>query len=96
MPLRDQESEIRPNTVENTLAVEHAVARLPERLRLVHELRMQDFSHAEIARILGLSARTVVSLNGEIREYLRAQLTRPLAEPKSAAPDTPPEYKKLR
>jgi RNA polymerase sigma-70 factor, ECF subfamily len=78
------------NSVENTLVVEEAVAKLDVRLREVHELRMQGFTNSQIAEILQTSLRRVVGLNAEILDRLRDSLTRPSVKAPSKPPHTSP------
>jgi RNA polymerase sigma-70 factor (ECF subfamily) len=89
--LSDEDGPAGFHGVENTIAVEHEVAKLPKKLREVHELQMQGFSIAEVAGILDLSPRTIVSISGEIRERLRAMLTQPPVVRESGAPHASPE-----
>ena len=93
--LRDSDDRPGENNVENTLAVEEAVAKLPERHREVHELRMQGFTNVEIADILDISVRTVVSTNTEIHYRLRQSLTRPSGITPPTAPRTSPEAESI-
>jgi RNA polymerase sigma-70 factor (ECF subfamily) len=57
-----------------------AIQRLPERCRLVFTMsREQDLSYAEIARLLGISVKTVETQMGRALRQLRAQLASYLA-----------------
>jgi len=63
-----------------TAAVARAVEALPERCRLVYTMhREQDLTYAEIARILGISRKTVENHMGRalksLREHLAPYLT---------------------
>jgi RNA polymerase sigma-70 factor (family 1) len=56
-------------------AVARAVEALPERCRLVFTMsREQDLSYAEIARLLGISVKTVETQMGRALKSLRARL----------------------
>ena len=56
-------------------AVARAVDALPERCRLVFTMsREQDLSYAEIARVLGISVKTVETQMGRALKSLRARL----------------------
>jgi RNA polymerase sigma factor (sigma-70 family) len=83
------------NRVENTLAVEEAVARLDVRLREVHELNMQGFTNDEIAEILKTSVRTVVTRKADILRHLRGSLTRPAVKSLSKPPHTSPSSERV-
>jgi RNA polymerase sigma-70 factor (ECF subfamily) len=57
-------------------ALREVIDRLPERRRLVVILRwQQQMSHAEIARVLGISVKTVEVQLGRAFAFFRAQLT---------------------
>ncbi len=58
-------------------AVDAAIAALPERTRLVFAMsREQDLTYAEIARILGISAKTVENQMSRALRLLRRSLGR--------------------
>lgn len=58
-------------------ALREAVAKLPERRRLVLILRWQhQMSHADIARVLGISVKTVEVQMGRALAFFRKQLAR--------------------
>jgi len=60
---------------ELTAAFRAAVSRLPERRRIVVILRWQhQMSHAEIARVLGISVKTVEVQIGRALAFFRQQL----------------------
>jgi len=55
--------------------VESAIARLPERCRMVFLLsRENGLSYAEIAGTLGISVKTVETQMGRALKFLRAEL----------------------
>jgi DNA-directed RNA polymerase specialized sigma24 family protein len=58
--------------------MQQALARLPERLLLVLDLRTQGFSNTEIAFVLGVSAQVIGAELKEIQRRLRDALARPL------------------
>src|SRR5207244_12071834 len=56
-------------------ALREVIERLPERRRLVVILRwQQQMSHAEIARVLGISVKTVEAQMGRALAFFRSQL----------------------
>lgn len=56
-------------------AVVRAVSELPERCRLIFTMsREQDLSYAEIARVLGISVKTVETQMGRALKALRSRL----------------------
>lgn len=58
-------------------AVEHAIAQLPERRRMVFLLhRKHGFTYAEIAQIMDITSKTVENQMGRALKFLREQLTR--------------------
>jgi RNA polymerase sigma-70 factor, ECF subfamily len=63
--------------LEIEVAVQHAVAGLPERCRAVFELsRKEGLSYAEIARVLGISIKTVETQMGKALRTLRVSLAK--------------------
>ncbi len=57
-------------------ALEHALARLPQRQQHVYRLaRQQELSYAEIAEVLGISAKTVENHMGRALKHLHAALS---------------------
>jgi RNA polymerase sigma-70 factor (ECF subfamily) len=72
-PVSSAASEMEAGELADALA--RAVEALPERCRLVFTMsREQDLSYAEIARVLGISVKTVETHMGRALKSLRARL----------------------
>jgi RNA polymerase sigma-70 factor (ECF subfamily) len=72
---RAEPTDERVHVAELDVAIQHAIARLPARCREAFMLsRQHDLTHAEIARVMGTSIKTVQEQVGRALKSLRAAL----------------------
>jgi RNA polymerase sigma-70 factor, ECF subfamily len=71
----DVVAEAAPNSAEDRIDLERAIARLPEGCRQVFVLHdVEGFTHLEIGRLMGIEAGTSKSQLSHARRHLRAML----------------------
>jgi RNA polymerase sigma-70 factor (ECF subfamily) len=74
-PLESQSPAPDADTADLQAAIKRAIETLPDRCRLIYTMhREQDLSYAEIARILGISPKTVENQMGRALKTLRERL----------------------